>query len=65
MRRRLRSWRSIERVFTQSELCKILVARVPITVRLARITALVQQRDERLPPIARWPDPRVVQAQTM
>jgi hypothetical protein len=54
-----------ERVFTQSELRKILVARVPVAVRLARITALVQQREEQLPPVGRWPDPRAVQAQAL
>lgn len=54
-----------ERVFTQSELREILAARVPVAVRLARITALVQQTDELLRPVGRWPDPRAVQAQAL
>lgn len=54
-----------ERVFTQDELREILAAHVPVAVRLARITALVQQSDEQLPPVGRWPDPRAVQAQTL
>lgn len=54
-----------ERVFTQGELRDILAARVPVAVRLARIAALVQQTDEQLPPVGRWPDPRAVQAQTL
>lgn len=54
-----------ERVFTQGELREILAARVPVAVRLARITALVQQSEDQLPPVGRWPDPRAVQAQTL